>query len=53
MPAHHFTLRGTTMKFVKLAVLMLAAACLFSACTVYNQEAPKSSKAPSNSPVQQ
>lgn len=41
------------MKLVKLAVLLIATACLFSACTVYNQEAPKSSKAPANSPVQQ
>jgi hypothetical protein len=39
------------MKLVKLAVLLIATACLFSACTVYHQEAPKSS-APSNSPVQ-
>ncbi|WP_417911515.1 hypothetical protein [Candidatus Electronema sp. TJ] len=30
------------MKFVKLSALLLAA-LLFSACTVYHQEAPKSS----------
>ncbi len=41
------------MKFVKLAVILFSAAMLFSACTVYHQEAPaQKSSAPSDSPVQ-
>ncbi|WP_417910183.1 hypothetical protein [Candidatus Electronema sp. PJ] len=40
------------MKIVKLVVLMLATACLFSACTVYHQDAPKSSPSQQSGPEQ-
>jgi len=41
------------MKFVKLAILLLVAASLFSACTVYNETPPSHGKpAQADSPVQ-
>ncbi|CAK8720478.1 hypothetical protein LDFHOB_09910 [Candidatus Electronema aureum] len=40
------------MNALKMSLVLLLAACLFSGCTVYHQEAPRKSSAPSNSPEQ-
>jgi outer membrane biogenesis lipoprotein LolB len=52
MPVHHQLLR-TRMKTIKLLVILLATACLFSACTVYNQAPPKSSSSSQQSGPEQ